>query len=270
MAGGKRIPYSNGRRLVDDVIRVARKQPMAAYIRDMDLKKLHDLRRKIRPRLSWNAIMMKAYAMVSKENELVRQCYVGFPWPHIYQAKDTVAMITVSRQFQGEERLLFGRFNRPEEMSLIAIQNLWDHYNEAPVESIKQFRHQIRFAKCPTFFRRFVWWAMTNLVPSKRASHVGTFGMSFSGFNNAVGTAHLGPNTTILGVDLAPRGGQAKVLFTFDHSIFDGKPAVDALDALFKTLHGPVLEELKQLADQNQLESTNSDPTTVIKNQSAA
>lgn len=248
MSKGTRIPLSNGRRLVDDVIRVARRQPMAAFTRDMDVSRLCDLRRQIKPRLSWNAIMMKAYAMVAAETDELRQVYVSLPWPHIYQANENVAMITVAREDQGQTRLLFARFNRPESLSLHQIQEQLDHYNTAPIQSIKQFRHQIRFAALPTFLRRMVWFMMNDVWPSKRASHVGTFGMSISGFNNAYGNAHLGPNATILGVDPAPRQGVARTILTFDHRILDGKPTIDVISQLYKTLMGPIAEEMQALA----------------------
>lgn len=249
---GTRVALSNGRKLVDDVIRIANRQPMAAFTRDLDLSPLAELRRQIRPRVSWNAIMMKAYAMVAKENPLLRQTYIGFPWPHIYQSSSNVAMITIAREEGDGERLYFARIHRPEELSLGRIQEKLDYFNNEPVSQIKQFRHQNNFASLPRFARRMLWWLMLDLWPSKRAGHVGTFGMSISGFNYAYGNCHLGPNTTILGVDPSPRQGVCRTMLTFDHRILDGKPTIDAITQLSVTLHGPILSELQAMREHAQ------------------
>ena len=225
---------------------------MAAFSRDMDLTELCQLRRKIKPRLSWNALLMKAYAQVAVEMDELRQVYVNLPWPHLYQAQDNVAMITLAREDQGEIRLLFARFQRPEEHSLPQLQRQLDDYLEQPIESIKQFRHQKQFAALPTWLRRFGWWVMNDVWPAKRASHVGTFGMSISGFNGAfANSAHLGPNATILGVDPTPRNGIARVVLTFDHRILDGKPVIDTLNQLYLKLNGPILQEMRRLANDH-------------------
>lgn len=256
MAKGSRIELSNGRRLVDDVIRIANRQPMAAFCRDMDLTPICDLRRKIKPRLSWNTIMMKAYSIVAKQTPALRQTYVSFPWPHLYQSEDNVVMITIAREEKNETRLMFARIHRPEELSLTQIQEQLDYFGTHPIEDIKQFRHQIRFAAMPRMVRRLVWWLLLDMWPSKRAAHVGTFGMSISGFNAAYGNCHLGPNTTILGVDPAPRNGISRTLLTFDHRVLDGKPTIDAMNALFSALHGPILQEMQELAEGNTTSTT--------------
>jgi hypothetical protein len=248
---GKRIKLSNGRRLVDDVIRMANKMPMAGLGGDFDLEIVAKLRRHTRPKIAWNVLYMKAYAAVCKNNPVLRQSYVGFPWGHLYEHQQSVCMMTMSREYQGEERLLFARFNEPDQQSLGALQKQYDHYRKAPVEEIKQFRHQIRFAKAPSFVRRFAWWTLFNVWPQKRASHMGTFGMSFSGYKGAYGSKHLGPNTTILGVDPFPQNGVGKVLLTFDHRVIDGTPATKMIQQLHHMLTTAVKVELAELTSRD-------------------
>lgn len=256
MPKGKRVQLSNGRRLVDDVIRMARKQPMAAFSRDLDVSELAELRRQIKPRLSWNAIMMKAYAMVGQDVPELRQTYVALPWPHLFQSEQNVAMITLARKVDGETRLMFGRFHRPESYPLVELQAQLDYYQEEPIDRVKQFRHQQRFAALPSMLRRLLWWLMTDLWPSKRAAHVGTFGMSISGFQGTyANSAHLGPNATILGVDPAPRNGIARTVITFDHRILDGKPTIDIMNQLYRKLKGPILQEMTQLAARSEADA---------------
>lgn len=247
MSVGKRVKLSNGRRLVDDIIQVAAKLPMAALSGDFDSGLVASLRRQTRPKISWNVLYMKAYAIVCKNNPQLRQMFVRFPWDHLYQHDHNVCMMTIARMDQGEERLLFARFSRPDERSLVDLQQQYDYYRRAPIEEIKQFRHQIRFAKVPRLIRRFVWWTLFNVWPQKRASQMGTFGMSFSGHRGSYGSQHLGVNTTILGVDPVPRRGVSRILLTFDHRVIDGTPATRTLQELQRALTTQIRSELAQL-----------------------
>ena len=241
---GKRIRLSNGRRLVDDVIRIARKTPLAALSGDFDVELIGRLRRRTRPRISWNVIYMKAYAQVCRACPELRRAYVTFPYGHLYEHPEPVCMITVGREHEGEERLFFARFSKPDHFSLAELQAQLDHFRKAPVEEIKQFRHQIRFAQTPAWIRRFAWWATFNLWPEKRATQMGTFGMSFSGHNGAYGSQHLGPNTTTLGIDPLPRRGTSRLMLTFDHRVMDGVPATRVLKQLHRMLQTAIKEEL--------------------------
>ena len=248
---GTRIKLSNGRRLVDDVIRMANHMPMAGLTSEFETGMVATLRRHTRPKISWNVLFMKAYASVCQNNADLRRSYVGFPWGHLYEHHQSVCMVTMAREYKGEERLLFARFNEPDQQSLMALQKQYDYYRKAPVEDIKQFRHQIRFAKAPSLVRRFAWWTLFNVWPQKRASHMGTFGMSFSGYKCAYGSKHLGPNTTILGVDPFPQDGLAKVLLTFDHRVIDGTPATKIFQQLYHMLNTAIKVELAELTCRN-------------------
>lgn len=243
----KRLRLSNGRRLVDDLIRVGSRFPSAGCSGEFDAGMLAKIRRYSRPKISWNVLYMKAYATAAAEIPALRQCYVGFPWGHLYQHDHVVCMLTVSREYEGEERLFFARFGNPQNHSLDELQRRYDYYRRGPVTEIKQFRHQIKFAKAPQLIRSLGYWVMFNLWPSKRASHVGTSGMSLSGYKGVFGNRHLGPLTTILGIDPFPRKGVSRLLFTFDHRVMDGTPAVEALHAIQYFLNTSVRDELAEL-----------------------
>ena len=245
---GKRIALTNGRRLVDDVIRMANKTPLASIAGDWELKEVAQLRRMAKTKISWNVMVMKALAAVGEYHPVLKQGYVSFPWGHLYEHHQSVAMMTMSRQYQGEERLLFARFNEPNNHTLIELQEQYDYFRKAPVDEIKQFKHQIMFAKCPSMLRRFAWWALYNVWPIKRAFHMGTFGMSISGHRGAYGNKHLGPNTSTIGVDPMPKGGISKVLFTFDHRVIDGAPATEIVLQTRHILNTAIRQELAKMA----------------------
>ena len=247
MTTGKRIGLSNGRRLVDDIIRTSSKMAMATYTRDLDVSEIEKLRRQIRPKIAWNVLYMKAYAIVALRIPELRQCFVNYPWPHVYEHKHNVCLLTLNREYRGEERLLFARFNRPERRSLLKLNQQYEKYRKDPIEEIKQFRHQIAFAAAPWFVRRFAWWMLMNVVPAKRMSHFGTFGMTLSGYKHAWASGLLGPNTGIMGVDVLPRKGIARFVLTFDHQVIDGVPIVNVIDDIYRTLHNEIATELRSL-----------------------
>ncbi|MEM7785396.1 MAG: hypothetical protein AAF623_18770 [Planctomycetota bacterium] len=245
---GKCLKLSNGRRLVDDVIYFANQFPTAGIMGEFDVSQVAEIRRKTSPKISWNVIMMKAFAIVAEEMPELKQCYVSFPWAYLYQYDYNIAMMTIVRKHEGEDRLFFSRFNRPDATGLLDLQKQYDTYRKAPIDEIKQFRHQIQFAKLPRFIRRSIWWAVYNLWPQKRAAHFGTFGMSVSGYKGCYGTVHLSPTTTTLGVDPVPRKGKAKSLLTFDHRVLDGVPATQLLSRVHQVLSTAVKEELATIA----------------------
>ena len=254
---GRRIALSNGRRLVDDTIHFARKIPLGNYCRELDLSRVARMRRQSSPRIGWNVLMMKAYALIAQDNEILRSCYVRFPWPHIYVDERNVCLLTVSREHQGETRLLFARFNEPENISLIDLQEQYDHLRLAPVDEIKQFKHQIQFARLPHSMRRLIWWGMFNWFPRKRLGNFGTYGMTLSGFGPTHATGLLSPATTTLGVDPISRKGISRVVLTFDHRVMDGKPVIDLIDQLKQTLNEQIYDELAaSVPPTRQLEDT--------------
>ena len=248
---GKRIALSNGRRLVDDVIRMANKTPLAGLSGDFDFSKVAKYRRMSRPKIAWNVLFMKAYAQVCRKMPELQQAYASFPWGYLYEHENPICMITIAREYEGEERLFFARFHNPDKASLIDLQARYDRYRKAPVESIKQFRHQIKFARTPALVRRMAWWMLHNVWPEKRATHMGTFGMSFSGHHGVYGSQHLGPCTTTLGVDPMPRRGQSRILLTFDHRVIDGTPATRVFTLLQQAMNNSIAEELAEMAGIN-------------------
>jgi len=245
---GRRIALSNGRRLVDDVIHMASRMPLASVSCEWDLPDIARLRRIVRPRISWNVLVMKAHAAACSQMPRFQSGYVKFPWPHLYQHHQNVCMMTISRKYMGEERLLFARFNEPDNLTLEELQEQYDHFRKAPVDEIKQFRHQVGFARWPGPVRRLAWWALFNVWPKKRAFHMGTFGMSVSGYKGAYGAYHLGPNTTTIGVDPMPRKGKSRIVLTFDHRVVDGVPATELLFRVRHILNTAIRVELAAMA----------------------
>lgn len=238
---------SKGRTLATDIVNIARKMPTAPLVREYDLEEIARLRAGLRPRISWTVLFMKAYAIVSERNPKLRQIYAPLPFPHIYTHPQNVALVTIMRVVDGEPRLYFARFSRPEEVPLVKLQEEYNEFRKMPIEQLRHFKRQDLLASMPWMVRKLVWGLLTHVWPSKRAANIGTFGLSLSGFKANVGFFHLGPNTTVLGCDPFPRKGKNRVTLTFDHRILDGKPAADALDGLQRAFANEITGELQDL-----------------------
>ena len=72
--------------------------------------------------------------------------------------------------------------------------------------------------------------------------------MSLSVFKRCEGTALLGPNTTIVGVDPLARNGNSRILLTFDHRILDGVPATKVIEDIRFHLTHTITREIKSPA----------------------
>jgi hypothetical protein len=247
MARGKTVPMTNDRRLVCDVIDVARKMPIVPVERTMDLSELVRLRRLARPKITWPVIFMRAYAVVARDNPLLRRIYVPLPRQYYYEHPESVCLLTISRKIEGREQLVFARFSQPENCSLAELQARFDDVRRRPLRDLKQMRHQIRFSNMPWLVRKLGWSLMTNWMPASRAKQMGTFGMSPSSIRDTHGTWHLGPCTTILGYEQFINNGLARITLTFDHRVVDGKPAADVLEALRVVLLGQMCDELRMM-----------------------
>lgn len=89
--------------------------------------------------------------------------------------------------------------------------------------------------------------------------------MSLSRYQGATGNQHLGPLTSIIGVDPLPRNGMSRMLYTFDHRMVDGKPATDIVEAWKEALIRPVTKEVKKMLIRDGI-----DPLVVLGKKIAA
>ncbi len=240
----RRIPAQ--RALVLDLLHFARGLPIVPCDRQFELAELADLRANVRPRVSWPALFLRAYGLVSAEQPLLRTSYLRWPWPRFYEHAATVGMISVQREHQGQDRLCWGRFVQPETQSLAEIQAALDQYQTAPVP--EAFRAQVQLSQLPALVRRLIWWTNLNLLPRKRAKRVGTFGMSVLAGQGAFNRLHPSFLTTSLSYGPLDERGRMLATLLYDHRVFDGATAAAALDRLEETLRGPIAAELRALA----------------------
>jgi len=243
-----RQPLGENRRLVNDLLYFSRHIPLYPLDREFDLGLLADLRLRARVRISWAVLFIKAYGLLSAEIAELRQTYLRWPWPHLYQHPHSVAMLAINRDTPDGERLCWGRFIAPEQQSLVALQAALDEYQTEPLAKV--FRRQMRLSRFPAPLRRIAWWLSLNASGAKRAKRVGTFGLSTLARLETFNRFHPSCLTTSISYGPMSADGKALVTLICDHRVVDGMPMARAL-ARFKTiLAGPIAAELAGLANR--------------------
>ena len=216
----------------------------------MSLAELAALRGPARRRISWTALFLKAYGLVSADTRQLRQAYQPWPWPHLLEMPTSVGMVAINRHNEesGEDRLCWGRFIRPEKQSLLELQEALEQYQTQPIKEV--FAQQVRLSKAALPIRRLIWWFNLNVLGGMRATTIGTFGMSALAGQGAWNRSHPSCLTTSLTYGPLDERGQMLVTLICDHRVLDGLAAAHALADLEAALCGPVAAELASLGKQ--------------------
>lgn len=245
---GRWLGLSPQRRLMCDLVHYAKGIPTIPSQRRMRLADVAAARRDSLPHVSWCAIFIKAYAMVSARRPDLRRTYLPLPWAHLYEHPINVASFSVERMFGDEPGVMFAQVPRPEELSLRELDQLVRSHQSAPIESIPAFVRSLRLGRLPTPLRRLAWWAGLYADGPCRAHFFGTFAISVTAGHGAAGLHLLSPLTTALNYGQFEPDGSIDVRLVYDHRALDGAPVARALVELEETLHGPIRDELLSLA----------------------
>jgi hypothetical protein len=236
---------SRNRALVLDLIALSPRHAYFPAERLFDLSDISELRRIAQRRISWTVLFMKAYSIVAAENPQLRQAYCRWPWPRLCECVENVAMVAINREFDGGDRLCWGRFISPEQQSIADLQEALDAYQCEPVEGI--FRRQVRLSKCPMPLRRMALWMNLNFASKRRAKRLGTYSMSTLAGQQTFNRFHPTLLTTSLTFGPLDERGQSLVTLICDHRVLDGTLAARILSTLQSTLANPIADELRSL-----------------------
>ncbi len=168
----RRRRLSCNRALVLDLLAL---QPARVYYpleRSFELADVAMLRQAAVRRVSWPVLFMKAFAIVAARRPQLRQAYATWPLPHVIECGENVGMVSINREFEGEDRICWGRFFEPERQSLVSLQEAMDCYQKEPVEEI--FKSQLQLSRLPRWLRRTIWrWNLNSAAQaSQTAGHI--------------------------------------------------------------------------------------------------
>ena len=247
---GQRLQFPKNRRLVLDICHASKSVPAFPVERRFQLGELRDARDQSTTRISWVALFLRAYGIVSQSMPELRQVFVTYPWNHLYEHPHSVASISIHRDDPEDgARLIWGRIPSSEDRTLCEIQARLDHAVHGPLEEV--FRDGIRLERLPTPLRRFSWWLAMRWHGRQRAKKLGTFSISTLAGENALNRGHPLVVTSSLAYSRCDDDGACLVTLLADHRVLDGILASQALHQLESQLRGPVLNELLGLRKQS-------------------
>ena len=73
------------RRLVADLMHASMRVPFVSLARPLNIRSLLEARAQAAQPLGWAAIFIKAFALVAKDQPVLRTLYVKWPWPAFYE-----------------------------------------------------------------------------------------------------------------------------------------------------------------------------------------
>ncbi len=235
-----------GRGAVNDVAVLARAIPLFPVDREMRLAVVADARAAAPRRIGWAACFLKAYAMVAREQPLLRSWLVRGLRSRLATASQSVATLAINRPDEhGADRLFFARLASPDMLPLTAVQAFVDRHATAPVDEL--FRRQLELEMVPGWLRRTILrWNMSSASP-KRPGRIGTFSMSsLAGFSAG---NHFHPTlcTTSLCQGPLDDAGRCRVTLIADHRVLDGATVAKGLQRLEEVLGREIAAELRTL-----------------------
>ena len=241
---GRRIALSLPRRWIGDLMHLCRHIPIIPIERRMQLSTVIAARQRLANPPSWAAIFVKAYAITAARHPVLRQAYCVYPWPHLYEANQSIASVAVAREFDGEPAVFFGLIHAPDQQTLVKLTAQLNDFKTKSVEQIRPFARLIRYTRYPLPLRRILWWIGMNLSGRHRAKTIGTFAMTVIAGAGANLGRIISPVATTLTYGPFEADGSVIVRISFDHRVIDGLPAANALADLECILLNEIVCEL--------------------------
>lgn len=248
VCSGRKRSLSVPRRFMADFMAFARRMPLVAVARRMDLSALRTARSRVEPVPNWTLLFAKAFARLSAERPVLRQAYMTFPWPHLFECQDNIASIAIEREYDGEPMVMFAVFKNLQERSIADLVTQLNDFKMKPIAELPALDRVIRITKLPWIVRRALWTHALYQSGRLKAQNFGTFGISSvaSSGVTTVGMASLLTNTLSFGP--LNSAGEMDVRLDFDHRVYDGRYAATTLERLESVLQTEIVAELDQLS----------------------
>jgi hypothetical protein len=240
----QKIPLS--RRVVIDLMRASAGMPFVAVRRTLSIPRLAAARKALDQRPAWAAIFAKGFAILAREQPILRRVYLKWPWPHFYEYPQTLAMIVVAPEATPDGVLLFP-VKAPDLIVLTEADAAIRKAKTEPVEATVFFRKTLMVTRLPNPLRRLAWAIGLNFG-RQRGNYLGTLLVtSVAAFGGGEVEAR-GPQSFILSYDRVSDAGAIDVMIRWDHRITDAAVIGVEMTRLEQILNGPIADEMLALA----------------------
>lgn len=222
---GRVLSLSLPRRWIGDMLHFADKVPVVAAERTFRVRALAEARRAVPHPPSWHALVIKALGVASARVPAMRQAYLPYPWPRLYEAPYSVASIVFERDYCGEPATFMAPLVQPEVRPLTVIQNKVKAWKGDPIEAHGVLRRIVRNAKPPRPIRRLIWAMGLYGNGFLRARNFGTFAVNSIAGNRGRMLTLKTPITSVWYYGMVSKAGEMDIQMAFDHRVFDGSTA---------------------------------------------
>jgi hypothetical protein len=234
------------RRFIIDLMHASMGVPFVSLSRPLNIHPLCEARAAAGRGPGWAAIFAKAFALVAKEEPVLRTLYAKWPWPHFYELPRSIAMVAIGRVIDGEDCILPERVLAPDEQPLPQIHAQIRRAKEEPIEEIPLFRRIYKATRLPWPLRRFGWWIGGNLG-RMHSNNFGSFGVT-SVAAYGPGELHaISPGPYILSYGIVSPEQTIDVVMRWDHRITDAVLISRALSRLEQVLNTEIAAEIRTL-----------------------
>jgi hypothetical protein len=232
------------RRLICDLMRASIDVPFVSLSRSLNIHPLLEARAGAMAPAGWAAIFVKAFALVARDEPVLRTVYAKWPWPSLYELPKSVALVAIARVENGEECVMPQRIAAPEAMTLAAVDAEIRRAKTAPIDDVPMFRKIMRATRLPLPLRRLSWAVGLNFG-RQRGNWFGSFAVSSVA---AYGGGELHPVTPgpfILSYGVVEPDQTIHVVIRWDHRVTDAAPIARILTRLEQVLNTEIAAELR-------------------------
>ena len=232
------------RRVVIDLMRASIRVPFVSLRRTLDIAQLIEAYTSAASPPGWAAIFVKAFALVAKDEPVLRTLYVKWPWPGLYELPRSVAMVAIARVEDGEDCVLPQKIAVADTLPLSDIEASIRHAKEAPVDQVPAFRKALMATRLPLPLRRLAWMIGLNFG-RQRANSFGSFGVTSVAAYGGGELHALSPGPFIVSYDVVAPDQTIDVVIRWDHRITDAALIAKALTRLEQVLNTEIASELR-------------------------
>jgi hypothetical protein len=232
------------RRLVADLMHASVRVPFVSLTRSVNVRPLLEARAQAANPPGWAAIFVKAFALVAREQPVLRTLYVKWPRRAFFELPRSVAMVAIARTENGEDCVLPQRITAPDEIPLAEVDVLIRQAKDAPIDEVPAFRKMLRVTRLTLPLRRLLWAIGLNLG-RQRANFFGNFAVT-SVAAYGPGELHaLSPGPFVLSYGVVGTDQGIDVVVRWDHRITDAAPMAKALTRLEQVLNSEIAAEIR-------------------------
>jgi hypothetical protein len=242
---------STPRRVIADLMHASLRVPFVSLTRSFNVRPLLEARAQAARPPGWAAIFVKAFALVAREQPILRTLYIKLPWPGFYELPRSVAMVAIARKVDGEDCVLPQRITAPDEVPLAEVDALIRQAKDAPVNEVPAFRKMLKITRLPLPLRR-VLWAIGLGFGRHRVKFFGSFGVT-SVAAYGPGELHaLSPGPFVLSYGAVRPDQSLDIVLRWDHRVTDAAPMTKALTRLEQVLNAEIAAEIRANRHQSE------------------